>query len=222
MTLASFRAEVLAFARMRGSQYIDDANVSALNSLISRSLREFTHDSLSMFNHSVSFSLTIGQASYDLEGSAFSLPIARVHSVLIDGSVVPGPTSISTLEAHHPSWRNTPNGRPTTWFLAPPKQIVLVPAPAAVYPAHVSAWTLHPTVSSDSDVVALSSLSMRTAVKWCAARLLEPYASPEEVVLVRDLMTEAKSEAKALAERNLTMITGGMNRGTKREVFSIG
>lgn len=222
MTLANFRAEVLAFARMRGSQYIEDTNTSALNSLISRSLREFTHDSLSIFNHSVSLTLTVGQASYDLEGTAVALPIARVHSLLIDSSVVPGPTSIGTLDQNHPSWRNTPNGRPATWFTMPPKQIVLVPAPAAVYPAHISGWVLHPTVSSDSDVVQLSSLSMRTAIKWCAARLLEPFASPEEVGLVRDLMSEAKLEAKMLAERNLTMITGGMNRGNRREVFSIG
>lgn len=222
MNLGEFRAEMLAFARMRGSQYIDDSNTSALNALISRSLREFSHESLSIFSTSVALTLTPGQSEYDLEGSAFARPVARVFSVLIDGNVLRGPTSVREMEDGHPGWRLHPSSRPSSWFAIPPRTLFLHPAPASAYSASVSGWLLHRTVSSDTDPIELSSLSLRAAVKWCAARLLEPYSSPEETPFVKDLMNEARMESRALAERNLSMITGGAKRGARREVFSIG
>lgn len=229
-TLADFQTEVLAFTRMRGTQYIADDDIQGMYALISRSLREFTNESLCMYRADNALTLTPGQAGYDLEGSDVAQAVARVHRVYVDGGVLHAPDggdglySVSDMDWFRPGWRDAVQGRPQVGLVVPPKTLILHPVPDSAYAASVSGWILHPVLDDESDLVELPEASIRLAAKWCAARLLEVHCSPDELPYVKDLMQDARSEARRMAAQYLSMMTGPQVRGRRGrpEVYTIG
>lgn len=195
MTLATFRdVEVKAFLDLIGKPYLVG---SAQNEAINRALEQFTQDTFYFYSDNIPFTVS-ATATYALrDTSIFAEKVWDVTGVWIDGSKI---WKVSEQRKMYPWAQASPAGKPWYWWMQG-VNLVLNPAPSgAINNCYVSGFYLHPTLTQDTDALAILDTDIRAAALEAAVLIGYPYATGDMLNIVngwKQELSQMKAEIKS-------------------------
>lgn len=206
MQYVDFDEIVNAYLR-RGSPYTGSSALRVTS--IDTSLEQFTALTRCLYSDEITFTLSVGIATYSLRDTdVFSQKILQPENIILDGSVLlPTTQEIITRGTTGPAYILDADARPGSWMLLPPNQLRFLPPPDSAYTGYVQGWYLHPdrdALGGDGEDLLIPTEHCRTAAVFCAVQLLEPDSLDETLQRMdriekgagaglRDLMAYASS-----------------------------
>jgi|GEM_PF-5917734 len=232
MNLEELRTEALRLCEQRGQTYVSEE--ADLNKIANKVLRDFSRRTLSFFSDRVAFTPVVGtrEYRYDLAGGAFALECVEITQVFLtqNGKLGPlcniaweaGPTLLADIRDRFPDYLTTANGTVQHWYPLSPTKIALWPPPASADGSHfVSAYTYHPVLDEDEDLLQVPEEDFDGIAQYMAAKLMLPNANGESLEAVQQNLSLAQEsmDSRGAAARKALQVTG--TRPTSDHVLSL-
>lgn len=200
MTLQDFRDDLVkAYTDVLGQPYVEG---TAQNDAINRALERFTEDTYCLYDDDVSFTTSASIGHYDMRDTAvFGQKMLRILRVWLEGSMLQQVATQRDMTNLQGTYIFTTPSTPAYWFTQGTSQLVLYPKPDSTHAdTYVSGWYLHPTLSDETEELAIPDADIDAAAIECALALMHPRAAgtaKEHVLALRQELDMAKAKIKA-------------------------
>jgi hypothetical protein len=238
MLLSDFLTRVVTYASVDGAPFLD--TTAERQVFIGEKLQDFTVQCPCIYFDDITLTLTANTRLYRFDDYTSTLTrsgmtqmaLSEPTCVWVNGTALrnfqghPGPVGSKEIEDWFPQSINDTGSEPRFWGIHAPGTIFLYPTPTTTPTVRLAGWAQHPQITTSTVIsttaVSLPTSHLNTAIKFCAAHLMDPLATGDGKSRASQILGEALAEMQEMQAKYVRYrSTRGPRGGVRLDVVQL-